>query len=311
MAQFECDVFVSYATVNNQPMAEGKPGWVTSFRDVLKKNLDEGLGRRNAGEVWMDDKLRGNEPFDEQLRGKVSSSATLLVILSNGYLQSKWCRRELDIFVEAAGGERGASGRIFLVHYEPLSPTLWPTALRGLSTEKYRFFKQERDGATPIPLGYPIPNPEESDHASFYNRLRDLVPDLTRRLNDVAPRGEALVAREDGAKLLIAPTVSAVFLDEVTGDKLFDQRQLLKSHLEQSDLRVLPTRFYGRSLTSEMDDELSGCTLYIQMLGRFGGGYEAIHHERAIAKGLPVLRWRSRDLLVASSACASPARRAP
>ena len=52
----ECDVFVSYATVNDQSHDREKPGpgWVSAFRDDLKRFLDEALNRRNAGEVWMD-----------------------------------------------------------------------------------------------------------------------------------------------------------------------------------------------------------------------------------------------------------------
>jgi hypothetical protein len=50
----------------------------------------------------MDCKLRGNEPFDEQLQSKVAKAALLLVVFSEAYLASTWCRRELELFVQAA-----------------------------------------------------------------------------------------------------------------------------------------------------------------------------------------------------------------
>lgn len=290
LPQFECDVFLSYATANNPSIGRDKPGWVTSFRDVLKPMLDEGLDRRGASEIWMDYKLRGNEPFDEQLRDKISKAAILLVVMSDACLKSEWCRRELEIFAETACGERG---RIFLVHYEPVSPACWPPALRGLSAEKYRFFQQERDGAICKPLGYPIPNPENPAHYSFYDRLLELRMDLTTKLEEMAGRGEQTVAPLPVPANATAP---AVFLAEVCGDTLYDQRQLVKSHLEQSGLRVFPLRSYGRTPTPEMDGELSECLLFVQMLGRFGGGYETLHHEQALAMDLPILRWRSRNL---------------
>lgn len=290
VSQFECDVFLSYATANNHSMARDKPGWVTSFRDVLKPMLDEGLERRGASEVWMDYKLRGNDPFDEQLREKICKTAVLLVVLSDAYLKSDWCRRELEIFAETACGERG---RIFLVHYEPIPPDRWPPALCGLSTEKYRFFQQERDGAICKPLGFPIPNPENPAHCSFYDRLLELRMDLSAKLEEMAGGGKQPVAQSPVHANAMAP---AVFLAEVCGDTLYDQRQLVKSHLEQSGLRVFPLRSYGRAPTPEMDRELSECLLFVQMLGRFGGGYETLHHERAVAMGLPILRWRSRNL---------------
>jgi hypothetical protein len=182
VTRFECDVFVSYATANNPRPNEGTQGWVTVFRDQLKQRLDEALGRRDASEVWMDYKLRGNEPFDEQIKAKVSKSAILLVVLSEAYLKSNWCQQELSTFVEAAPGE---PGRIFLVHYGSIAPDRWLASLRGLSAEKYRFFHQERDGAIDKPLGYPIPNPDNRAHDIFYERMLELSRDLAAKLNDM------------------------------------------------------------------------------------------------------------------------------
>lgn len=292
LPDFECDVFLSYATANNQPIAKDAPGWVTSFRDVLKTMLDEGLDRRGASEVWMDYKLRGNEPFDDQLRKKVARSGVLLVVLSDAYLKSEWCQRELEIFAQSLGGERG---RIFLVHYEPVAADRWPTALRGLSAEKYRYFHQERDGAICKPLGFPIPNPQNPAHESFYDRLFELRLDLAAQLVEMA--GQQPVAPPVAQANASGP---AVFLAEVCGETLYDQRQVVKSHLEQSGLRVLPARHYGRTPTADMDRELSESALFVQMLGRFSGGYESLHVERAAAAGVPALRWRSRDLNVAT-----------
>ncbi|MEX1027229.1 MAG: toll/interleukin-1 receptor domain-containing protein [Candidatus Paceibacterota bacterium] len=290
LSQFDCDVFVSYATANNQSFAQDKPGWVTSFRDILKTMLDEGLERRGASEVWMDYKLRGNELFDEQLRKKVSKAAIFLIVLSDAYLKSDACQRELQIFMDAVQGERG---RIFLIHYEPVAFDRWPEALNGLSAEKYRFFQQERDGAICKPLGFPIPNPENPAHYSFYDRLLELRLDLAAKLEGMAGSGQPAIVPSLSQANATAP---AVFLSEACGDTLYDRRQLVKSHLEQSGLRVLPTKSYWRTPTPEMDRELSESLLFVQMLGRFGGGYETLHYERAVAAGLPVLRWRSRDL---------------
>lgn len=176
---FQVDVFVSYATANNQPLSDDDDGWVTAVRDLLKKMLDEGLGRRGASEVWMDYKLRGNESFDDALREKVEQSAVMLVFLSEAYLESECCRRELEIFADANDGGRG---RIFLIHYEPVPPGKWPKQLKGLSSEKYQFYAQERDGAPCDQLGWPVPNSENPGHSSFFARMRELRHDLVAQL---------------------------------------------------------------------------------------------------------------------------------
>ena len=92
---FDCDVFVSYATANNQEPFK----WVTAFRDVLKSCLNEGLDQRDVGEIWMDYKLAGAERFDDQIREKVTKSAVLLIVLSEAYLKSTWCAQSVNFAV--------------------------------------------------------------------------------------------------------------------------------------------------------------------------------------------------------------------
>ncbi len=283
--EFECDVFVSYATANDQL------GWVTALRDAFKKFLDEALGRRNASEVWMDYKLRGNEPFDEQLRNQVTGSAVLLIVLSDSYLKSPWCRRELEIFLDAPPAGHSRAGCIFLVHYEPVPSASWFKGLQGLSDEKFRFFQQERDGAVAVPLGFPLPSPVNPAHATYYQRLLELSKELAAQLKKLMPS-----APNPPPPPAPGP---AVYLAEVTGDTLFDQRQLVKSHLEQTGLCALPRTTYPTApaaYAEAIDRDLKECLVFVQMLGRFGTGRETLQHERAVAANKEVLRWRSRDL---------------
>jgi hypothetical protein len=176
---------------------------------------------------------------------------------------------------------------------------MWPEQLRGLSSEKYRFFHQERDGAISKPLGFPIPDPNNSKHASFYDRLLELRKELCDKLDSMA-------VVEDVTAGSPTPTADressgvAVFLAEVCGETLYNERQLVKSHLEQCALRVLPTKVFGRNPTTEMDQEIAESTLFVQMLGRFGGGYETAHFQHAVDLGVPTLRWRNRDLDLAT-----------
>jgi hypothetical protein len=300
LRDFDCDVFVSYATANNQSLAEGKNGWVTSLCDNITKFLDEGLDRRNASFVWIDRNLRGNDRFDEQLAEKVQKSAILLVVLSDAYLASPWCRRELEIFSSTTHGGLSRAGCVFLVHYEPVPVDRWPKEIGGLSTEKYRFFQQEHAAAPSKPLGFPIPNPDMPAHLTYYDRLILLRSELASQLKEMQkrqgippPPGPPGPASSDGG--------TTIYLAEVTGDTLFDQRTLVKSHLEKVGLRVLPATSYSRDpadYARELERDLEQCRLFVQMLGRFPTGFEQLQHERALAAGKELLRWRSRDLVL-------------
>src|SRR5512143_3261203 len=102
---FDYDVFVSYAHVDNVKLGEDEaaPGWVHNLVNDLRTLLPQQLGRSEWGSVWIDHRrLVGNEPLTPDIQQAVSHSATLVVILSEGYLQSDWCRQERELFLQMA-----------------------------------------------------------------------------------------------------------------------------------------------------------------------------------------------------------------
>ena len=138
------DVFISYATVNERP-----ENWVTRFKVQFAKLLDEAFGRVGASKVWIDNNLRGSEPFDEQLVEEVQQSAVLLIVMSRGWLKSEWCKKELEIFHKACNGK--LSGRVVLVHYETTDVEKWPKCLGGWSASKYIFYENQQSSEVSIP----------------------------------------------------------------------------------------------------------------------------------------------------------------
>lgn len=59
--KFENDIFISYAHIDDQPLVEGKKGWVSNFHRALEIRLAQLLGRRSR--IWRDPKLQGNDVF--------------------------------------------------------------------------------------------------------------------------------------------------------------------------------------------------------------------------------------------------------
>src|SRR5215471_7687869 len=91
---YEHDVFVSYAHVDDHPLPGAKDGWVATLVDGLRVLLAEQLGRSEVLAVWHDLGLPGNAPVTAEILTAVDRSATLLVVLSEGYLASDWCQDE-------------------------------------------------------------------------------------------------------------------------------------------------------------------------------------------------------------------------
>src|SRR4051794_39991075 len=102
------DVFVSYAWVDNQPPPGVEVGWVTTLVEYLRTQLPGKLRRAEKLSVWMDHRnLAGNASVTPELRTVLRNTTTLLVICSQGYLDSPWCRQERQSFLEAVGGQPG------------------------------------------------------------------------------------------------------------------------------------------------------------------------------------------------------------
>jgi hypothetical protein len=116
------DVFVSYAHVNDEPDPGQDEGWVSTFVSVIKKRLFEKLGRPDACSLWMDPELSKHSPFTPEIRTALEKSATMLVILSPGYLASKSCLWEKNEFNNIIKGRRRPNSRIFLVEIDRVDP---------------------------------------------------------------------------------------------------------------------------------------------------------------------------------------------
>src|SRR4030095_13411524 len=107
------DLFISYARVDDAPVY-GAKGWVSTLVQDLRYLLAQKIGRNEAFSIWWDEiDLRGNHDVTLEIRTRVQQSVTLLMVLSPGYLASKWCMQEKDLFFEVLGG--APQGRVFVV----------------------------------------------------------------------------------------------------------------------------------------------------------------------------------------------------
>jgi hypothetical protein len=97
-SDYDFDIFLSYAHVDDQPLPPAPQGWITTFTTCVRTKLAQKLGRNDAYSLWMDYELRGGQPITPVILEKVRRSAVLLVVLSPGYIASTWCQRELETF---------------------------------------------------------------------------------------------------------------------------------------------------------------------------------------------------------------------
>ncbi len=169
------DIFISYAHVDDEipPMVE--KGWVAYFVEGLQHYLAKELGLKDRYSLCVDYELRGNQPDTAEIEEALAVTRTLVLFLSNGYVESEWCKRELKLFAERVGAD---SGCIFPVELKPVEPR--PAYLQDLAG--YPLWVA--DGKTTRMLGDPVPDPTERD---YYRRLRELTAELAGVLRKTPP----------------------------------------------------------------------------------------------------------------------------
>jgi predicted ATPase len=100
-------VFVSYAALDDVPPENGGDGFVTRLVRSLERHLAQGAPQPR---FWRDvDRLRPSDHFDRAIQDGLNGSDVLLVVLSQSWLASEFCRRELDLFrhkIERAPGAK-------------------------------------------------------------------------------------------------------------------------------------------------------------------------------------------------------------
>ena len=209
-----CDVFVSYAHVDDLPDREGEKGWVDQFASQLSVRLLKRFGEKV--EVWRDPQLGRAQRFDPVIEKAVRGAGVMVCLLSSRYLKSDYCQQEVEWFradaeAQPQGLAVGDYLRIFPVLLYNIPPAQWPEACRG--TSAFPFFDAEGDA-----FGEPLAPASEA----FQRRLRQLVEELylvLTRLREGESAGRAAIAEA-------AKPAFTVFLSQPPDDLRPTARQL-------------------------------------------------------------------------------------
>ena len=176
------DIFVSYAHVDDLTDREDEDGWVTALVKKLKNRLAQLLGRQDNFSLWYDHQLRRNVLVTPEIMGAIERTATLVVILSPGYLESEWCTREKDTFLKLVDERRANEGRVFLIERDKIELEARPPEFGDLLG--YHFWKEDRQGR----LRTLRISRSGDDESAFLDVLEDLRENFqTRSRNSETP----------------------------------------------------------------------------------------------------------------------------
>jgi len=255
---FEHNLFISYAHIDNEPLTPGEKGWVSRFHTTLKAMLSMRMGR--DARIWRDEKLQGNDVFSDEIVTRFSRSAALLSIVTSRYLNSEWCTREAREFCQSAQQNGGLTfdnkSRVFKVIKNPVeSQDPLPAPMKELLG--YEFFTEE-DGA-----------PLEFDPAygqKYAERYNKSVGILAFQISQLLKRLDSGVEPQPAGK-------PAIYLAECGYDRK-QARELLDAELKRLGYPVLPDRQLPADqaqYVATVETMLARCALAIHLVGERSG----------------------------------------
>jgi hypothetical protein len=210
------DVFLSYAHTDDETSPTQSHGWVDVFREELQAAIKKRSGIEAA--IWWDSAdLRRNQEFTPAIKAAISQSALFLALVSESYLRSRYCRKELTWFCWKTRKERcgllvdKTDSRLFNVRLYDIPPERWPRLLRK-GVLGYPFFTKasKDDLAEPFDLAV-LRKPIQ--------RLAQDIIDLLRKMEAPSPPAEPAVRQRPNQRL-------SVFLADVDGGLVAQQLRL-------------------------------------------------------------------------------------
>jgi hypothetical protein len=295
--RYKDDIFISYAHIDNQPLAEGLSGWVESLHERLKIRLGQLLGEEAS--IWRDRKLQGNDVFADALAEKISGVAILVSVVSPRYVRSEWCLRELEEFCKHSqtnGGARlGSKLPVFKVVKTFVPVQEHPRQIQGVLGYEFFEYDPERGRAKEY-----SPEVIPQRDIRYWEKLDDLAYDIKQLIEELQRLDGEAAAREDEALRARPASGKTVYLAEATSD-LGGQRDQIKRELQQHGHAVLPDKelpLDGAALKRVVEEYLSRSDFSVHLVGeRYGvipeGEERSVVHiqsELAAARGGDFLR---------------------
>jgi hypothetical protein len=227
--QFENDILISYAHIDDAPLIEGQKGWISEFHRSLELRLAQLLGKKPK--IWRDPKLQGNDHFADEILSQLPRIALLISVVSPRYVRSEWCVREVSTFHEVASKNIGVrinnKSRIFKIIKTPVKRDDHPPVMRDLLG--YEFYKLDPETGRAKELNKIF---GEDNEQAYWQTLDDLAHDIRELLETLYADNKETGNEEPSGK-------KSVYLAETTSD-LKEHREAVRRELQQHGYRIVP-----------------------------------------------------------------------
>ncbi|MBI3860810.1 MAG: protein kinase, partial [Planctomycetia bacterium] len=263
------DVVLNYASIDDYPLQEGKPGWVSQLHRNLEVRMEQLSGEKVQIARLPEDAI--TPAMEAELLQQVPQAKAMISVVSPPFVRSEVCRREVEQFWQGAEQTGGRyikdKSRLLKVLKTSVSEQQMPRQLVDIFSPLFGFEFFEQDSETG--------RVREFDETfgpvlkqRFFERVYDLAYDgcqVLSLLKQVRAR-EVSSAPPD-------PHRRWIYLATTTSD-VADERDRIKRELLERGHVVLPDAplpMLSRDVETVVRDCLAKCAIAIHLLGqRFG-----------------------------------------
>ncbi len=248
------DVLISYASLDNEPLAHGERGWVTRLHQALQIRLGQLLGRQAS--VWRDPKVTRCDEWNDQLGQSLTNVRAMVPVVSPPYLQAESCSREMQAFIDADGGVSKIIVQAIKTPVE--AEQLPPRVAEPLQeTSRIHFYEEDANGRLTEfddSLG-------EESRSRFLHSVYDLAYEISRNV-----KGDRQAAARKGDE-------KTIYLAEATRE-IRSHRDQIRRELLERGYRVLPEKplpLFADDLRRRTREEMEEAHAIVHLIGsRYG-----------------------------------------
>jgi hypothetical protein len=263
------DVLLNYAAIDDYPLQDGKPGWVSQLHRNLEVRMEQLSGEKVHIARLPEHAI--SPVMEAELLQQVSQAKAMISVVSPPFMNSPLCRREVEQFwqgaVETGGRYIKEKSRLLKVLKTAVSEPQMARPLLDIFSPLFGFEFFELDAETG--------RVREFDETfgpvlkqRFFERVYDLAYDgcqVLSLLKQLSRHGVSSAAPD--------PQRRWVYLATTTSD-VADERDRIKRELLERGHVVLPEAplpMLSRDVETMVRDCLAKCTIAIHLLGqRYG-----------------------------------------
>jgi serine/threonine protein kinase len=263
------DVLLSYAAIDDYPLEEGKPGWVSQLHRNLEVRMEQLSGEKVRIARLPEDAF--SPSIEAELLQQVPQAKAMISVVSPPFVNSPMCRREVEQFwlgAEHTGGRYVEDkSRLLKVLKTSVTEQQMPKQLIDIFSPLFGFEFFELDPETG--------RVREFDETfgpvlkqRFFERVYDLAYDGCRVLSLLKQ-----VRARDIPAAAPDPHRRWIYLATTTSDVADERDRIMRELLERGHV-VLPDGplpMLSRDVETVVRDCLAKCTVAIHLLGqRYG-----------------------------------------